>query len=85
MENNKEEMTNLIQDLMKLDLHKFSNKSPQNEAAFACKNSPNTSSNNISQYQKRRNSADQVIVIEAGSAPFAQQSNSPSNNYNSTR
>lgn len=40
MEGNKEEMNNLINDLMKLDLKKFTHKINEN-IPVTCKNSPN--------------------------------------------
>ncbi|CDW77508.1 protein kinase domain containing protein [Stylonychia lemnae] len=66
LQNNQQEMTNLIQDLMKLDLNKFSNKVQPATTANTCKNSPKANSKvdeknnkNISQnISNRRNSAD---------------------------
>jgi hypothetical protein len=41
LQNNKEEMSNLISDLMKLDLKKFTSKSKEPTQKFAtCRNSP---------------------------------------------
>ena len=58
LESNKDEMHNLIKDLMKLDLNKFC--APK---SATCKNSPNITA---SQPGLRRNSADQVIDSDVG-------------------
>lgn len=50
-------MSNLIQDLMKLDLNKFSSKNS------------NQTRKNVYDFSNRRNSADQVVIIDADSMP----------------
>lgn len=75
LENDKEEMTNLIQDLMKLDLNKFANSNLQGKSnsnggvSLTCKNSPthhhsqharDVINGSKSQYHSKKNSYDSL-------------------------